>query len=184
MKTGVRILAVASGPIAKGGDTLLVGVIGRNNIVEAVLSRRVKVDGRDSTAKITSMVRKSRFGEQVRVVAINGIAVAGLNVIDVRGLEKATGKKVLIITRKRPHPGQLIDALVKNGNTAGIGTGRQVWLVKEYAKNPPKRLLGFYVHTSMDDPDVKHLSRSAFGMLRLAHLIARGVSTGESKGRI
>lgn len=68
MKTGVRILAVASGPIAKGGDTLLVGVIGRNNIVEAVLSRRVKVDGRDSTAKITSMVRKSRFGEQVRVV--------------------------------------------------------------------------------------------------------------------
>jgi hypothetical protein len=184
MKSGVRILAVASGPIAKGRSTLMVGVIGRDGTVEAVLSRKVAVDGTDSTDKITDMIRRTRFGEQVRIITANGIAIAGLNVIDVRELERLTGKKVLILTRKRPHPGQLVDALVKNGKREGVDAGKQVAIVRDYAKNAPKKRFGFYLHTTLGDADAKRFAKGAFEMLRLAHLIARGVSTGESKGRI
>lgn len=49
MKGGVRMLALASGPIygRKRRRTLVVGVVGRAGTVEGVLSGRVTIDGDD-----------------------------------------------------------------------------------------------------------------------------------------
>ena len=87
MKKGIRIISFASGPI-NGKKALIVGVISRENVIEGILSGNVEVDGFDSAKKIISLIKKSRFREQIKIVALNGIAIAGLNVVNVYKIKK------------------------------------------------------------------------------------------------
>ena len=82
MKEGVRYIAIASGPKEKGKDSILVGVVFRNSYIEGLVSSTVKSDGTDSTDKIIRMIKHSKFRDQIRVLLFNGIALAGLNIID------------------------------------------------------------------------------------------------------
>jgi endonuclease V-like protein UPF0215 family len=184
MKSGVRILALATAPIQHRRTTLLIGIVGRDGIVEGVLSSRVSVDGTDATSKIIRMLRNTRFGEQIRVIATNGIALAGLNLIDTVKLENHTGTKFLSLTRTKPHPAKLAAALKHHSKIKGVGVEERMILLDRFRKMDQNRSSGFYVQSSLDDVGVRNIITSAVKLLRLAHIIARGVSTGESKGRI
>ncbi|VVB77026.1 Uncharacterised protein [uncultured archaeon] len=62
LKKGARILAIDDSSFTKGDkDALVAGVIGREGVVEGVISFHVSVDGTDSTGKIIRSVKKSKF---------------------------------------------------------------------------------------------------------------------------
>ena len=185
MKEGARILAVASGPIyeRKKKTTLLVGIIGRMGTIEGVLSDRIIVDGNDATSKIMKMARKSRFGDQIKLIAINGIALAGLNVVDVKTVERRTGIPAVVLTRKKPDFKALEKALMNSGECRD-SINSKIAIVKALnSERPFKRAHGFHIQS---DEKIDHdkIVATAFELLRLAHMIANGVSTGISKGRI
>ncbi len=187
MKGGVRVAAITTGPIGKGGkrksggSTLLVCVVGNINAVEGVLSTKVKIDGDDSTKKVISMISRSRFSDQIKIVALNGIAVAGLNMIDVRELEQKLSVKSVVLTRERPHVG-LLKRSIRALKLSARDTKRKMDLVSH--QRDAKAVEGFYMQTSVGEGNLKNIAKTCASLLRLSHLISRGISTGESKGRI
>ncbi len=188
MKGGVRVAAIATGPIGKGHGrgsgkrALLVCVIGTLNGIEGVLSTRVTVDGSDATSRIIGMIKRSRFREQVRVLAFNGIALAGLNILNIRRLGKELDVGVLVITRHRPRPSLLMKALKALERDTGAEIKERAALLESQKKSAA--IDGFYVQSHMDKLETRRILKTTMSLLRLSHIIASGVSKGESKGRV
>lgn len=183
MKKGVRILAISTGP-TKGKRTLLLGIVSRDGIIEGVLSSEIAVDSTDSTYKIASMIKKSRFKEQIRLIVLNGMGLAGLNIVDARRLQKLTNTKIISITRKKPHPNELIKALRAFSRDTEADVKERIGLVADLENFNVFRIHGFYTQTMLGKEDAGKFILDGVKLLRLAHLIASGVSEGESKGRI
>ncbi len=185
MKEGIRIAALASGPIRRGrphARALLVCIVGNSKGVEGVLSTYVEVDGADSTKRIAGMMAKSRFMDQVRVIALNGIAVAGLNIVDVNGLGKRLGAEILIVTRHRPRSALLSESVRKFADAAGVDASGKLKIIA--AQGRYRRTAGFYAWSSFSWKETELIVPYAAKLLRLSHMIASGVSVGESRGRI
>ena len=181
VKGGARILAIACGPL-KARKALMVGVVGRSGgIVECILSSEITVDGTDSTSGIIGMLGKSRFRDQVRLLALNGIAMAGLNVVDAGALGEALGTKVLLITKRKPARPRLLNALKAFSGRTGAHVEGRLGLVKKPGARIELRE-GVYVQSYGDIGD--GAIRASYGLLRLAHMIASGISIGESRGRL
>jgi endonuclease V-like protein UPF0215 family len=185
MKEGVRYIAIASGPIKeKSRNSVLVGVVFRNNYIEGLVSSTIKPDGADSTDKIIRMVRHSRFKDQIRILLFNGIALAGLNVIDLDVLEKRLNSEIILLNRRRQNSKELINALNEFSRLSGQDVDGRIKIVERSSSMRPLHTDGFYLQSSMEDYYLKRFAKNAFEALRIAHIIARGVSTGESKGRL
>lgn len=178
MKDGIRIAAITSGPLRKAGRVLLVCAVMRQGTMEGVLSNSVSVDGDDSSTRIISMIRGSRFRDQVKLVALNGIAIAGLNVIDVERVCKALHVKFTIMTRRRPRKTLLIKALQKGPEHAP----EKKSIIEGMSKYRLVRRNGLYFQGSLEL--CKGMPQQVFEALRVSHLIASGISKGESSGRI
>ena len=188
MKGGVRIAAITTGPIGRGGGrksggkVLLVCVVGTLNGIEGVLSTSVTIDGDDATGKIIRMIKGSRFSDQVKVVALNGVAMAGLNVVDTGKLGAASKSEVLVITRHRPRPALLMRALRAMERDIGMPVKERVELLKKQEKST--MVDGFYVQSRMGVAEVKRILGKSVDLMRLSHLLSSGISRGESNGRI
>ena len=184
MKDGIRYIAIASGPKEKEKDSILVGVVFRNNYIEGLVSSTVKSDGTDSTDKIIRMIRHSKFKDQIRVLLFNGIALAGLNIIDPEALEERLGSKVVLLNRRRQNPKELINALRVFSRLSGVKTEGRINIVKKSSSMRPVLVDGFYFQSALSEPFLKRFGKNAFEALRVAHIMARGMATGESKGRL
>ncbi len=188
LKSGARFVAFASGPLGKEklaatGTTLVIGVVAKKESIEGILSFSVAVNGTDATESIIKAIKLSRFGSQIRVVVLNGIALAGLNVVNIGELAK-NGFEVMVITRHKPRPSKLLYALKMFSKKSGKQVGERIEIVKEFAKKKPERISGFYIQSTMQKSDYMQICNHAISALRLAHLIASGISKGESKGRV
>lgn len=184
MKSGSRLIAIASGPIQERKSALLVGVVARDNKIEGILSGSIAVNGEDSTQRIISMISKTRFKEQIKIVALNGVAIAGLNVVDVQRLEGKLGVETIVFTRARPDPRKLVHALRAFARKNGIDPKERIALVKTQAKRKPESVDGFHMQCLLKSYELKPFAAQSYEMLRIAHLIASGIETGESRGRI
>jgi endonuclease V-like protein UPF0215 family len=184
LKEGVRYIAIASGPIGKGATTLLIGVIFRDNYIEGLLSTKIRADGADSTDKIIKMIRRSRFRAEVRILLLNGIALAGLNIINPQELEKRLRVKVVLLNRRRQNASELVNALNEFSRATKTNVMERIAIVEESRKMNTLTTNGLSLQSSLDGSYLKKFAKSAFEALRVAHIIARGISTGESKGRL
>lgn len=177
MKIGVRIAAFATGT-TRQGRSLLVCVVYRNGIVEGILSSTVSVDGTDSSESIIKSVSGSRFAGQIKLIALNGIAIAGLNVADIKKLETKLDSDIIIVTRRSQRHALLIAALRSKPDGEA-----KVRMVAEQARLRQKMESGMYFRTTAKGMP-RALVHASYEALRLAHMIASGIERGESKGRI
>lgn len=114
VKPEIRVLGIDDGAFTphKKGFALIVGVVFRGGYwLDGVMSTKVRVDGFDSTKKVTSMVVSSPHHKQLRVIMLNGVTFAGFNVIDINKLHKNTGLPVIAITRNKPNFNEIREAL-------------------------------------------------------------------------
>jgi endonuclease V-like protein UPF0215 family len=63
---------------------------------------QVQVDGMDATEKLTRMIAQSPHYQQLRVIMLNGVTLAGFNVVDLAKLHKKTKLPVIAVTRDSP----------------------------------------------------------------------------------
>ncbi len=183
MKAGVRILSVACAPL-EGKRTLLFGIISRSGEIEGAISTKVAVDGTDSTGRLIKMLKGTRFAEQVRILALNGVGVAGLNILDIKKFEKSTCAKVISVTRKKPRPPELVKALTSFSSATGADTRERVRIVEEIGEMNRYRINGFFFQTGLARRDAEKFAVEVIRQVRLAHIIASGLGAGESSGAI
>lgn len=165
------------------GDVMVVGAVFARLRLEGVVSARVRRDGVNATPRLASLLQASRFRTQLHAVLLQGIAVAGFNVIDIHALHAAAGLPVIVVARRAPDPPAIRRALAR------LPGGARKWRLIERA-GAMEPLAGLYVqragvtreaaeqllrglqqHSTLPEP------------LRVAHLIAGGVGAGESRHR-
>ena len=185
VKKEIRIIGIDDSPFNKFRDSkvLLVGVVMRGGLwIDGILSTNVNVDGNDATKKIAEMINESKFKPQLQCIFLDGIAVGGFNVIDVQELNRKTKLPVITIIRRMPDIDNIKKTLIK------INQKEKVKLI-EMAGNVIQINDIFVQLTGIDLDTAKKIlkivcTRSLIPEpLRLAHLIASGVTVGESKGR-
>lgn len=176
----LRAVGFDDGPRAADGRVPLAGVVTRGTRFEGMVWTQVAFDGSDATAALIGAVSDSKFASQVHLVLTDGITVAGLNVLDLPGIHRALGVPVIAVMRRQPEldafrravravdPGRL--ALV---DAAGpIHTGDFVFQCVGCPPEVAAKALALLTDTGqVPEP------------LRLAHMIAAAVVTGQSGKR-
>lgn len=181
-----HVIAFDDAPFAREhrGNVLLVGAVFAGLRLEGVVTGAVRRDGRNATRVIASLIAKSRFRQQLHAVLLQGIAVAGFNVVDLAALHREVALPVLVVARRKPDLTAIRRALLDH-----VRGGARKWRLIEQA-GPMEQIGSLWVQRTgiSSQAAEKLLARlTAHGRLpepiRAAHLIAGGLGTGESRHR-
>ncbi len=169
------------------GHTKIVGVVMRlNGYIDGFLFRDITVDGNDSTEAVISML-KSKYAPDIRVIMTQGITVGGFNILDIRKICTETGKKVVVISRKKPDLEKIKKALRKNF----YDYSKRISLIEsvEIEEINAKGYKLYIQRCGIEMEDAKRVIESLQirgaipEPIRIAHLVASAIYLGESKGK-
>ena len=189
MKTMVRAIGIDDAPFHfRDRDVLVIGSLVRApNYLEGILSTRVKVDGNEATDKLIKVINDSRFSQQAKAIFVDGAALGGFNIVDLRSLWGSTGIPAISVSREEPNMDSIQDALKQHlpdwedrlrkidmGDIHKISTEHNpIYIrIEGIDLEEAKRLLQlFTIRGRLPEP------------IRISHIIASGVVRGESRGR-
>jgi endonuclease V-like protein UPF0215 family len=181
-----NVIGFDDGPFdrAHRGDVLVVGAVFCPTRLAGVVSGKVRRDGSNAARVVTRLLQGSRFGPQIQLVMVQGIAFAGFNVIDLFALNEALKVPVLAVARREPDLSAIRRALLER-----VPGGARKWAIIERL-GPMEPVAGVYVQRvglSLAQADAVIRRFALHGLipepLRIAHLIAGGIVRGESGGR-
>ena len=185
VKKEIRVIGIDDSPFNKfkNRKVLVVGVVMRGGIsVDGILSARVSVDGNDATKNIAQMINKCKFKPQLQCIFLDGIAVGGFNIIDIKELNKKTKLPVIVVIRRNPDIAKIKKTLIK------IKKQNKIKLLEKAGK--VMQLNDIFVQLAgIDFEKARKILRIVCTRsllpepIRLAHMIASGVVLGESRGR-
>lgn len=188
MKREIRILGVDDMPFTFDERRVaVVGVVMRgNHYIEGVLHTDIEVDGIDATEQLAALISSSKHAGQLRAVMIDGGALGGFNVVDGQQLHDKTDMPVMTVTANEPDSETLIAALkqhfddwqgrwdiLQQGELHRVPLQYPLW-VKPF---------GLTIQEATEILRLSLLRGALPEPLRVAHLIATGIKTGESHGR-
>ena len=182
-----HVLGIDDGPFEKGQADLvpLVAVMMEGaDLVESVATDRFPVDGDGVTQYLASWVQGLRTFPALQAILLGGITIAGLAVVDIHALRARLGLPVLVVTRRDPARSRVGEALEAAGHADRL----------EIVDRTPSAVAfdrGLFVAASGATPEeARQIVRSTLAKasfpepLRIAHLVARAMVYGESKGRV
>ncbi|MFQ6064490.1 MAG: DUF99 family protein [Candidatus Bathyarchaeia archaeon] len=190
VKPEIRMLGIDDGvfqPHTKG-TVDVVGVVFRGGYwLDGVMRTEVEIDGMDATEKIASMIMNSPHYNQLRVVVLDGVTLAGFNVVDLKALFNKTGLPVIAVTREKPDFEDMKKALQnlpKSGKRwKAIENAGRLFVVRTRDAEEP-----LYVQAvGISEEDVRVILRKTSTRsnvpeaLRVAHIVASGLSKSEEK---
>ncbi|MBI2546466.1 DUF99 family protein [Candidatus Woesearchaeota archaeon] len=186
MKKEIRILGIDDGPFNKkqqGKPVLVVGTIFRGGqFMDGVLSTYVELDGSDATHKLIELINKTKHKAQLQVIMLNGISVGGFNIIDIHELYKKTRLPVVVVVRRSPDFEKIHAALNKIGFSDKIKLLQKAGQVHKLGRIYVQ-LAGISVGESQELLKISCTHSLIPEPIRIAHLIASGITDGESRGR-
>lgn len=201
-KKEIRILGIDDSPFKKfvKKDIIVIGTIFRGGYwLEGILSTKVRIDGNNSTKKLIKMINKCKFKPQLRAILLDGIAVGGFNIIDIKELNKKTNIPVIVVVRRKPDVENIKKTLLRIGKTRKNGTffvsqktsfsAKSKIKLLEKAGNVEKFGKIYCQYKGLKREKVEEIlkitcTRSLIPEpIRTAHIIAAGLVLGESKGR-
>ena len=105
IKREIRVLGIDDGIFVPHttGAVDVVGVVYRGGSwLDGVMRTEVTGDGLDATERIADMIRKAPHYKELRVAMLNGITLAGFNVVDINKLFKKVNLPVIAVARTKP----------------------------------------------------------------------------------
>ncbi len=166
------------------GDVLVVGAVHAGARLDGVLATRVRRDGVNATDRLIASLSASPFQPQLQLIWLQGIALAGFNVVDIRRLHAATGLPVLVAVRKRPNFEAIRRALLER-----VRGGAHKWRLIE-AAGPVEAMGGIWVQRAGLSAEAAAAAVARWQLhgklpepLRTAHLIAGGITGSGSRQR-
>ena len=190
VKPEIRVLGVDDGVFQPHtmGLVDVVGVVFRGGYwLNGVMRTEVEIDGMDATEKIASMIMNSPHYDQLRVMVLNGVTLAGFNVVDLKELFEKTGLPVIAVTREKPDFEEIrkaLENLPESGKRweAMRNAGRLIEVQTRNAEEP------LYVQIAgISEEDAKSILKKTSTRsnvpeaLRVAHIIASGLTRSEEK---
>jgi hypothetical protein len=185
VKPEIRILGIDDGvftPHTKG-TVDVIGVVFRGGYwLDGVMKTQVEIDGMDATEKIASMILESPHYDQLRIVMLNGVTMAGFNVVDIERLYQKVKLPVIAVTRDKPNFDDIRKAL------RNLPRGEERWKAIEKAGKiiEVRTRSGedpIYAHVvGISEKDAIRILKSTSTRsnipeaLRVAHIIASGLS--------
>lgn len=181
-----HVLGIDDGPFEKGvsSTTPIVGVMTEGGrLVEAVAVTAFPIDGSDVTVFLADWIQNLRFGPALQGVIFGGVTIAGLGVVDITELAARLRTPVLVVNRRDRTNHRLRQAF----EAAGLGS--RLAIVESM---PPVFQVNdglFAAAAGIDMAAAKRLIKATLAKsglpepLRIAHLIARALVRGESRGR-
>jgi len=184
VKPEIRVLGIDDGVFTPHSNELVdvVGIVYRGGYwLDGFMHTRVRVDGLDATEKLVEMITGSSHYPQLRVIMLNGVTLAGFNVVDIEELCQRVKLPVVAVTRDKPNFDDIKKAL------ENLPHSQQRWraiekagkMIKVRTKNGEEPM---YVHVvGLSEEDAKRILRSTSTRsnipeaLRVAHIIASGL---------
>ena len=179
-----NVIGFDDAPFERGqrGQVALVGTVCSGTRLDIVVRGFVDQDGSNATEVMAQLVREKKL-VHVRGVLMQGITVAGFNVVDINALAEELALPVLVVMRRKPKMQKFLEALDKVKHAA-------LKLEVLRKAGPIEACAGLWVHRaglSLEEAQEVIERTTLHGAipepLRLAHLIAGGVTRGVSRGR-
>lgn len=185
MRKEIRVLGIDDSAFDKHKDktVLVVGTFFRGGrMLDGLLSTQVERDGTDATLKLTKMINSSKFHPQLRAILLDGIALAGFNVVDIVELNKKTRIPVIVIMRDYPDKDKMFKALKKIQHEEKIELVEKAGEIYKH-NNIHFQFTGITQEEVGEIIDITTTYADIPEPLRIAHIIATGIVRGESYGR-
>ncbi|MEM2148006.1 MAG: DUF99 family protein [Candidatus Bathyarchaeia archaeon] len=190
IKPEIRVLGIDDGmfkPHTKG-LVPVVGVVFRGGYwLDGVMHTRVRVDGFEATNKIALMITNSPHYKQLRVIMLDGITFAGFNIIDIKELNAKTSLPVIAVTREKPDFNKIHEALknLKRSEErwkAILNAGETIEVpVRGEKEKIYMQISGICEYDARRILELTSTRSNVPEALRVAHLIASGLSKAEFK---
>lgn len=155
--------------------------------LEALMKTEVTIDGTDGTDRLVEMVSASRYREQIKAIMLDGVALAGFNVVDIGAVHEVLGLPVMTITRDPPDFDAIRAALKKHFDD---WRERFALVTRHPLREMPtsgKPLLAAGVGLEWQEFQALVSSSTVRGAvpepIRMAHLVSAAMAKGESRGR-
>ena len=195
LKKEARIIGIDDGHHARetSEPVLVVGAVLRGkSYLDNVLATTITADGIDATPNLIKMVNTSRAKGNLSAIMLDGVTLGGFNVVNIKSLSENTNLPVIVAVRKEPDY-EAIQAALKN-----IEDGEQKFKLIELAgdiceleiKNKQTEGKMYFQFAGCTLPEAEDFLKLAIihslipEPVRTAHLIAQGITLGESKGRV
>jgi endonuclease V-like protein UPF0215 family len=189
MKQQIRILGIDDAPFNFDEKySTIIGVVMRGGeYLECVLRSQVTIDGTEATMVCKQMILNSRHRQQLKVIMLDGACLGGFNVVDIDELSESTNLPVITITRDKPDQQKIKHALQKN-----FKDWKDRWPLLQKGKlhkiatqhNPIYiKYTGLLLEEAKEIINISTIRGVIPEPIRVAHLIASGITRGESYGK-
>jgi endonuclease V-like protein UPF0215 family len=166
------------------GNVKVVGTVYARLQLDGVLIGEVKKDGLDAAKNLVALISQSRFAQSIQLIMLQGIALAGFNVVDVFHMHEQLELPILVVSRRLPNMIAIREALFK------MRGGRRKWALIEQL-GPMEAVAQVYVQRvglTLEQAETVVRQFTTAGHipepLRIAHLIAGAITNGQSHGRV
>lgn len=181
----IRVIGIDDAPFSqeKNSEVNIVGTICSGTRIEGLLCGSATKDGIDATDNIISMIKNSKFISQLHVVILDGIAIGGFNIIDLKLLSDTLDLPCVAVMRKYPDLNKIDKALryfedyqkrKEMMNNAGKIFDQQGFVFQVVGESPEN--IGLTLNKITDNGKVPEA-------LRMSHLIGSAIKTGQSSKR-
>lgn len=184
IKPEIRVLGIDDGVFTPHSKELvdIVGVVFRGGLwLDGFMHTRVQVDGMNATQKLARMITISPHYHQLRVIMLNGVTMAGFNVVDIKLLYENVKLPTIAVTRDKPDFDDIRKALQNLPQTEkrwrAIKEAGKIIKVRTREGEEP-----VYVHVAgVAEETAKRILRCTSTRsnipepLRVAHIIASGL---------
>ena len=189
MKRQIRILGIDDAPFTFNEKySTVIGVVMRGGeYLECVLRSQVTIDGTEATAICEQMIKNTRHRRQLKAIMIDGASLAGFNIVDIAALYESTQVPVITVTRDKPDQKKIKKALQQNFND-----WKERWKILQKGTlttipthhNPIYiKYRGVSLEEAKEIINISTIRGAIPEPIRVAHLIASGITRGESYGK-
>lgn len=185
IKKEIRVLGIDDAPFDKFKEksTFIVGTFFRGgSFIDGILSRKIRIDGRNSTKKIIEMIKQSKFKPQLQAILLDGIAFGGFNVVDITKIYKETKIPVIVVMRTYPNFPKIERALKKLNKKDKIKLLRKAGEIHKVNKIHIQ-VYGMSLQKAKQVIKITTTHAHIPEPIRIAHIIASGIKEGESRGK-
>lgn len=189
MKHEIRLLGIDDSPFSFNEKyTNIIGVVMRGgSYLEGVLCNQISVDGDDATFVCKNMINDTRHKKQLKAVLFDGVALGGFNIVDIEEIYRDTAVPVITITRDKPDMMKIKNALQKNFSDWekrwNVLSKGEIHEVKTRYNPIYIKCVGLMIAEAKEIIKISTIRGVIPEPIRVAHLIASGITRGESYGK-
>mgnify|MGYP001557819376 CR=1 FL=1 len=184
VKPEIRVLGIDDGVFKPHSKDMVdvVGVVFRGGYwLDGFMHTKVQVDGMDATERLAEMITHSPHYPQLRVIMLNGVTLAGFNIVDIKELYEKVKRPTIAVTRDKPNLKDIKKALQNLPETEkrwkAIDRAGKMIRVRTRERQDP-----IYVHVAgIPEETAERILKSTSTRsnipeaLRVAHIIASGL---------